>query len=95
MRCVKHIAILAVLVMFGFSVQAGPVDINTATADEIATAMSGIGSAKAKMIVEYRTSNGDFASVDDISKVKGVGQKTLEKNRINIYVSKRDGKAKM
>ena len=95
MRCIKHSVILAILLMIGISVQAAPVDINSATADEIAIAMSGIGPAKAKMIVEYRTLNGAFASVDEISKVKGVGQKTLEKNRVNIYVSKRDGTAKM
>lgn len=95
MRSVKYRVIFLVLVMFGFSVQAGPIDINTANAEEIAASMSGIGPAKAKMIVEYRTLHGAFASIDEISQVRGVGQKTLEKNRKNIYISKRDGKAKM
>lgn len=60
---------------------AGPVDINSADAKTIAEALTGIGLSKAEAIVAYRAENGPFASADDLSKVKGVGEKTVERNR--------------
>jgi competence protein ComEA len=58
---------------------AAPVNVNQASPQEIAAALSGIGPAKAKAIVDYRTANGPFKSVQDLAKVKGIGQKTLAK----------------
>ncbi|MDR1662295.1 MAG: helix-hairpin-helix domain-containing protein [Azoarcus sp.] len=53
-----------------------PVNINTA--DNVALQqINGIGPAKAKAIVEYRKANGPFASVDDLVKVPGIGEKSL------------------
>jgi competence protein ComEA len=69
---------------------AGPVDINKADAATIAKELQGIGLSRAQAIVEYRTKNGAFKSADDLSNVKGIGQKTLELNRANIRV---DGSA--
>lgn len=60
------------------------VNLNTASADAIAAGMVGIGPAKAKEIVEYRQKNGPFKSVDDLRQIKGIGEKTLEKNRDRI-----------
>ncbi|CAH0532929.1 hypothetical protein VST7929_00778 [Vibrio stylophorae] len=57
------------------------VNINTATAEELETLLTGIGETKAKRIVEYRQANGDFQSVDDLVKVKGIGVATVNKNR--------------
>ncbi|WMC09415.1 helix-hairpin-helix domain-containing protein [Oceanimonas pelagia] len=56
------------------------VNINTATPDQLAQ-LSGVGPAKAQAIVEYRDANGPFASVDDLARVKGIGEATVEKNR--------------
>ncbi|MBR9858041.1 MAG: helix-hairpin-helix domain-containing protein [Gammaproteobacteria bacterium] len=56
------------------------IDINTATQDQLAM-LTGIGPAKAAAIVEYRTANGPFPSVDDLAKVSGIGPATVEKNR--------------
>jgi competence protein ComEA len=61
------------------------VNINTASIKEL-TGLKGIGEAKAKAIVEYRESNGKFNSVDELSKVKGIGQKTVEKLKSEITV---------
>lgn len=74
--------------LFIFSVSAfcAQVDINTASAQEIASALKGIGIKKAQAIVEYREQHGDFASADDLLEVKGVGEKTLEKNRDDIQL---------
>lgn len=56
------------------------VNINTASAGELAT-LKGVGAKTAVAIVEYREMFGRFESVDDLTRVKGVGEATLEKNR--------------
>lgn len=66
---------------------AGPVDINTADAETISAELKGIGLAKAKAIVEYREKHGPFKSADDLSLVKGIGERTVEINRNDILVS--------
>ncbi len=60
---------------------AGPVNVNTADASTIAKELEGIGPAKAAAIVEYRQKNGPFKSADELVNVKGIGLKTVEKNR--------------
>ena len=62
------------------------VDVNSATASEIAEAMTGIGLKRAEAIVEFREKNGRFRSLDDLVLVKGIGASTLEKNRERISV---------
>lgn len=66
---------------------AGPVDINTADAETISAELKGIGMAKARAIVEYREKHGPFKSADDLSLVKGIGERTVEINRDDILVS--------
>lgn len=56
------------------------ININTANAERLAL-LSGIGAAKAAAIVAYREQHGPFASVDDLTKVSGIGSATVEKNR--------------
>ena len=66
---------------------AGPVDVNTADAETISAELKGIGLAKAKAIVEYRKKHGPFRSADDLTLVKGIGERTVEINRSDIKVS--------
>ena len=65
---------------------AGPVDINTADAETISSELKGIGLSKAKAIVEYRKKHGPFKNPDDLSLVKGIGDRTVELNRDDILV---------
>lgn len=58
-----------------------PIDLNTATAEQIAAALIGIGPAKAQAIVDYRTEKGSFVSIDELTEVQGIGPATLERNR--------------
>ncbi len=62
------------------------ININTATQQQLES-LNGIGPVKAKAIIDYRTKNGAFKSVDDLKKVSGIGDKTLEKLRKDIAVS--------
>ena len=80
---------LACLPLWAF---AGPVDINTADAETISAELKGVGLAKAKAIVEYRQKHGPFKSPDDLSLVKGIGERTVEINRANIRVNRSDKK---
>ena len=57
------------------------VNINTADAQSLSAGLKGIGPSKAAEIVKYRETYGSFASVDELSEVKGVGKSTIEKNR--------------
>jgi len=66
---------------------AGPVDINTADAETISTELKGVGLTKATAIVEYREKHGPFKSPEDLSLVKGIGDRTVEINRANIRVT--------
>ncbi len=62
------------------------VNINTATAAEIQDKLVGIGAKKAQAIVDYRSKNGAFASVEQLKEVSGIGEATLEKNRERIVL---------
>ena len=55
-----------------------PVNINTASKKEL-DALPGIGEVLAQRIIDYRSANGTFSTVDELTKVKGIGAKTLEK----------------
>ncbi|WP_159879540.1 ComEA family DNA-binding protein [Aquitalea denitrificans] len=62
------------------------ININTATQQQLET-LNGIGPVKAKAIIDYRSKNGAFKSVDDLKKVSGIGDKTLEKLKKDISIS--------
>jgi competence protein ComEA len=78
--------LVGVALLFGFlnTVSATPVNVNTADAASIAAALHGIGLKKAQDIVADRQKNGAFKSLEDLGRVKGVGDKTLAKNKADI-----------
>ncbi len=66
---------------------AAPVNINTAGAEAIAEALTGIGMAKAEAIVRYREEHGKFDVPEELLKVKGIGPRVLAANGDDIRVS--------
>lgn len=61
------------------------ININTASAEELET-LNGIGETKAAAIIQYRTENGGFRSIEEICRVKGIGDATFNKIRDKITI---------
>jgi competence protein ComEA len=62
------------------------VNINTSSAQEISDVLVGVGMKRAEQIVELREQLGGFTEVEQLLDVKGIGAKTLEKNRAFITI---------
>ena len=69
----------------GPSTPKGPVDLNTATVEELDT-LPGVGPTTAQAIIDHRTRNGPFRSVDDLAKVRGIGPAKLAELRPLVTV---------
>ena len=59
------------------------VNINKASAEEL-QALKGIGQDKAKAIVDYRTKNGKFTDLKQLTMVTGIGEKLVSQNTENM-----------
>lgn len=70
----------------GAAVAGETVNINTADAGTIDRVLVNVGPAKAQAIIDYRKANGAFRSAEQLALVKGIGLKTVEKNRDRIVV---------
>jgi len=79
-------SLLLSLLIAGSAFAADKVDINTADAATLDEVLLNVGPAKAQAIVDYRTANGAFRSAEQLAMVKGIGLKTIEKNRDRIEV---------
>jgi competence protein ComEA len=83
----KHFLISLFISLFALSAWAAEtVNINQASAEEIAEALTGVGVVKAEEIVRYREANGAFQHADELVNVKGMGLATVDKNRDRIIV---------
>jgi competence protein ComEA len=65
--------------------EAGKININTATAEELAQ-LNRIGPSYAARIVAFRENNGPFKAPEDVMMVPGIGQKTFDLNKDRISV---------
>ena len=65
---------------------ADKVNINSADAVALDEVLLNVGPAKAQAIVDYRKANGPFKSAEELAMVKGIGLKTVEKNRERIEI---------
>ena len=63
-----------------------PVPLNSATLEELDT-LPGSGPVTAQAILDYREANGPFSSLDELTNVYGIGEKTLEKIRPYLVLS--------
>ncbi|CDG20123.1 conserved exported protein of unknown function [Xenorhabdus poinarii G6] len=59
----------------------GTLNINTATAEELAKELNGVGAKKAQAIIEYREKYGPFTTIEQLQEVQGIGPMFIEKNR--------------
>jgi competence protein ComEA len=63
----------------------GPVNVNTAGAEELDT-LPGVGPSTAAAILEFRRENGPFQRVEDLLEVRGIGEKKLAAMRDRIVL---------
>ena len=82
----KSIALSLLLATSAYA--ADKVNINTADAATIDAVLINVGAAKAQAIVDYRKANGVFKSAEELAMVKGIGLKTVEKNRDRIELGR-------
>ena len=87
MKTIRIVVTLLALTLSAF-VYADPININTADAQALSKNIKGVGLKKAQAIVAYREKNGAYKKIEDITKVKGIGNKLLEKNNGTILVEK-------
>lgn len=85
MKKLKLALLLFVLAFAPLSVLAAQVNLNTASAAEL-EALPGIGATKAEAIVSDREANGPFDSVEDLARVSGIGDKTVDRLRDSVSV---------
>jgi competence protein ComEA len=84
MNVLKSI-LFSILFAFAAHASAQSVNLNTADATQLAS-LNGVGEAKAEAIIAWRQANGPFRSVEQLAEVKGIGLKTVEKNRERLTV---------
>ncbi len=81
MKILRHILLLGLLsAMPGLLLATEPININTADKQTLME-LNGIGEKLAQAIIDYRQEHGAFGSLDELTKVKGIGPVILDKNR--------------
>ncbi|MGC9324474.1 MAG: ComEA family DNA-binding protein [Desulfomonilia bacterium] len=63
--------------MVAYGGQHGTINVNTATVEEL-TWLPGVGDKVAQNIVDFRQANGPFTSLDDLIKIKGIGEARMK-----------------
>ena len=82
LACVVLISMLLVPI---YLLAGEKINLNTATLEEL-TILKRIGPKYAQRIIDYREAHGPFEKIEDIMKVKGVGQKTFNANKEVIAI---------
>ncbi len=87
------ISLLALMLIVSFAgvgfADDGQVNLNASTAKELQQ-LPGIGKGLSQRIVEYRTANGPFKSVEELIRVKGIGKKTFAKMKDRLTIGDAD-----
>ena len=92
-RLGKVVLSLALLLVFSGAMGA-TVNINTADAATLAQYINGVGPRRADAIISYRNTHGPFKNVQELTKVKGIGQKLVNQNKKRLVVSDTYSRAK-
>lgn len=79
----SKISVLLAALLVSFSVLASPVNVNTASPEEIAAALKGVGPSKSIAISDYCKQH-KCTKPEDLLNVKGIGEKTLEKIKADL-----------
>ncbi len=80
-------ALTLALALTGFALaESATVNINTASAEQLAQALNGVGQARAEAIVAYRDEFGPFQHIDELVNVPGIGLATVDRNRDRIQI---------
>jgi competence protein ComEA len=80
---VSKISVFLGSMLISISVLASPVNVNKASAEEIAIALKGVGPSKAQAISSYCKET-KCSKAEDLLNVKGIGEKTLEKIKSDL-----------
>ncbi len=80
--------LLALFLLFPLSLFAdSKINVNSASAEMMASALPNIGQTRANAIVTYRTENGPFRSIEELVRVSGIGPKIMDGIRDRVKVS--------
>lgn len=90
----NRLAVAMLLAMPGCLFAATPVNINQANAATLAKSLDGIGQTRAEAIVAWREAHGPFKSANQLSRIKGIGKATLERNRSAILLTDAPAKSR-
>ena len=83
----KHYCLVVLMgMLLSTGAMAGTVNINRAEVGELAENIHGIGPSLAQAIVNYRRESGDFASIEELTEVRGIGLTIIKANRGVIVV---------
>ena len=83
----KKFYLTMILLLFLATSAFAKVNINTADVEELTT-LPGIGPAKAEAIVQYRNDKGQFKKIEDLTGVKGIGDKIVDKIKPEVTIEK-------
>lgn len=84
-------ALILALSLTGLSLaDTGSIDINTASVEQLAEGLIGVGESKAEAIIAYRESNGPFEHIDELVNVRGIGLATVDRNRDRLTLETPD-----
>ena len=85
LKVVTCVIVIGVLMVPVYLIAGEKINLNTATLEEL-TKLKRIGPVYAQRIIDYREKHGPFERIEDLMKVKGIGQKTFDANKDIITV---------
>ena len=85
LKVVTCVIVISILMVPVYLIAGEKINLNTATLEEL-TKLKRIGPVYAQRIIDYREKHGPFERIEDLMKVKGIGQKTFDTNKDMITV---------